>query len=51
MIKKDWDNIPPKMSPNPLELILNQRDKIVNNINKYKKYGIINARKKSYVYI
>lgn len=40
-----------KMSPSPLEIIINQRDKILKNINKYKKYGTINSRKNKYQYI
>lgn len=39
------------MSPSPLEMVINQKDKIINNIDKYKKYGIINARKDKYKFI
>lgn len=44
-------NIPPRMNPSPLEIIINERDKMINNVYKYKKYGIIKARQDSYKFI
>lgn len=35
---KSFTNVPEIMSPSPLEMIINARDDIVKNINRYKKY-------------
>lgn len=41
-------NIPPIMSPSPLEMLLDKRDHIVGNIGNYKGQAIDKAGKKSY---
>lgn len=40
--------VPPIMTPSPLEIILNKRDNIISNIEKYKETALVNSRKDSY---
>ena len=41
-------NVPPVTNPSPLDILLDRRLELVNNIDKYSKYGINRARKQSY---
>lgn len=41
-------NMPPVMSPSPMEILLDKRDSIVTNISNYTGEAIASARKKSY---
>lgn len=41
-------NVPPVMSPNPLDILLDKRNEIIKNINEYKEYAIEKANKETY---
>lgn len=43
-----WNNID-VMSPNPLEILANRRDEILDNIQGYRKYGYHRAKSQSYI--
>lgn len=51
MFSHNINNIPPVMNPSPLDILLNKREFLIENINDYKDEAINKARKQQYIFL